>query len=87
MILFVCIECGKLFEAPANWKENRGECFGFPTYEELSGCPYCYGNYTEAHRCNCCGEWITGDYIKVEDSNRYCENCFIHMELGDEYEF
>ena len=41
-------------------------------------------NLTETYRCDYCGEWITGDYIKVENDNRYCENCFKHMELGEE---
>lgn len=84
MSKFVCLECGNIFSEPTRWKEDRGECFGFPSYEEISGCPNCSGGYTKAYQCNCCGEWITGDYIKVEDGNRYCENCFMHMELGEE---
>lgn len=42
------------------------------------------GTYAEAHECDCCGEWITGDYIKTKDGKRYCENCYTTMELGDE---
>ena len=84
--MFVCIECGCIFgeDEVRTWKEDRGECFGFPSYEKYSGCPNCGSSYTKAYRCDYCGEWITGDYIKVENDNRYCENCFRHMELGEE---
>jgi hypothetical protein len=83
--LFVSIDCGKMFPEPARWKEDRGEYFGFPTSEEFVGCPYCYGPHMEAHRCDCCDEWIVDDYIKTEDGKRYCNNCITHMELGEEY--
>jgi formylmethanofuran dehydrogenase subunit E len=82
--LFVCIECGETFLEPARWTEDRGEYFGFPTSEEFVGCPYCNAPYTEAHRCDCCEEWITGDYIKTDDGRRYCDNCITPMKLGDE---
>ena len=84
MRLFVCIECGEIFSEPARWKEDRGECFGFPSCEEFIGCPSCFGPLTEAHRCACCDEWINGDYIKIENGLRFCENCYVNMELGDE---
>lgn len=84
--MFVCLECGCVFceDEARTWKEDRGECFGFPSYETYSGCPNCGSGYTTTYRCDYCGEWITGDYIKVENDNRYCENCFRHMELGGE---
>lgn len=82
--MYICIECGNTFENPKRWQEDRGECFGFPTYESMSGCPDCSGCYTEAHRCNCCNEWIDDIYIKTDDGNRYCLNCYQVMHLGDE---
>lgn len=81
--MFVCCECGEIFSNYIRWKEDRGECFGFPTYEELCGSPCCGGNFVEAFKCDCCDEWITDDYIKVEDK-RYCSECYTPMELGDE---
>lgn len=84
MRLFVCIECGETFLEPARWEEDRGECFGFPTHEAVAGCPYCFGSFTEAHRCECCDEWIVDDYMKTEDGKRYCSNCTTQMKLGDE---
>lgn len=80
--LFVCLECRKVFEEPIYWEEDRGECFGFPSYERFSGCPMCHGAYTEAYECDCCGEVITDDYIKIEDK-RYCQECCQTVELGE----
>ena len=83
--MYICIECGSTFEDPVNWKEDRGEYFGFPAYEEYCGSPCCRGDYTEARPCACCGEWITTEtYVKTKDGDRFCENCFILMCLGDE---
>lgn len=82
--MFVCLECRKVFTSPIRWKEDRGECFGFPSYEEYWGSPCCHSNYTEAYECDCCGKWITGDYIKTDNGERYCENCIVHYELGEE---
>lgn len=83
VILLICIECGHNFEEPIHWKEKHG--LDTPPYEECDGCPRCGGAYTEAHRCDCCDEWISDDYIKTEDGKRYCNDCITHMELGEEY--
>lgn len=79
--MYVCIECGNLFENPIEWVETHG--LDTPPYEHWSGSPCCRSNYTEAFRCNECDDWITGDYIRVGDK-RYCDSCYSHMELGDE---
>ena len=82
--MFVCYECRETFDEPVCWREYRGECWGTPAYEELSGCPYCHGTYTEAHRCDCCGEWInTNVYVEV-DGKRYCEDCFTIKNLDED---
>ena len=81
MKLLVCLECGALFEEPAEWEEKHGLDCG--PYERWSGCPSCYGGYTDAHRCNECEEWIVDDYIKIGDK-RYCSECYLPMELGEE---
>ena len=82
--MFVCIECGGTFEDPIRWNEDRGEYFGFPSYEEYWGSPCCHGDYTEAKLCDCCGNVIQGDYIKTNNGERLCEDCFSYMKLGDE---
>ena len=83
MSKFVCIDCGAIFEEPQHWEDRHG--FDYGPFEEWSGCPYCGGAYAEAHECDCCGEWITGGYIKTEDEKRYCGKCYATMELGDEH--
>ena len=81
MKLFVCIECGNLFETPDEWEETHGLDHG--PYEHWTGCPACGGRYTDAHRCDECEEWIVDDYIKV-GGKRYCSECCLPMELGEE---
>ena len=81
--MYICLECGRIFSEPAKWKEDRGEYFGSPAYEEWWGCPNCHGDYAETYRCNRCGEWIGGSYITIDDK-RYCEYCYDKYELGEE---
>ena len=80
--MFVCLDCGKVFENADHYVETHG--LDTPPYEEWDGCPSCGGAYTEAHECDECGCWITGEYIKTASSQRICENCYNTMELGDE---
>ena len=80
--MFVCVECGHVFDQPDRWVERHG--FDYGPYESFSVCPKCRGSYVEAHKCDCCDEWITGSYIKTEDGKRYCENCYVVMDLEDE---
>lgn len=86
IILFVCVECQRLFseDEVVIWEEDRGEYWGTPCHEEIGGCPECGGSYVQAHRCDCCGEWIEDIYIKTNDDKRYCLNCYQVMDLGDE---
>lgn len=69
-----CLECGKVFEDDeiAHWQEIRGEFWGEPAYEDVSGCPYCQGDYEEAIKCESCGQYFTLDEL---DENHLCENC------------
>lgn len=45
--MFICLECGREFREPKHWEEYHGECFGYPAYEPMSGCPYCRGDYMD----------------------------------------
>lgn len=49
---YICLDCGREFDTPASWQEDRGECFGFPSYETMYGCPYCHGDYEEIEEEN-----------------------------------
>ena len=80
--MFVCTYCGHLFEIPKKYVEKHGlEFGGFETFE---GCPECGGHFATAFKCDCCHQYIVDDYIKTDDGNRYCGNCYIKAELGDE---
>jgi hypothetical protein len=80
--MLVCIECGHLFTEPIWWTEDHG--LDGPPYERFYGSPCCYANYAEAKECSCCGEYITDKYIKTDDGERYCENCYSTYDLGEE---
>ena len=51
--MFKCNECGNIFaeDELAEWNENRGEFWGMPAYERMTGCPAChctgYDDYEE----------------------------------------
>ena len=80
--MFVCVECGTLFECPERFVETHNlDC---PPYEEWDGCPRCAGAFIEAFRCHCCNEYITDSYIKTDDGKQYCTECYRERELEDE---
>lgn len=83
---FICLECGHVFDEEdiVRWQESRGEYWGAPCYETVTGCPACRGDYVETYRCSCCDEWIADDYVKIETGERFCNNCFMKFELGEE---
>ena len=80
-----CLECGKVFEDDeiAHWQESRGEFWGSPAYETMSGCPHCQGDYEEAYECEECGQYFTLDEL---DENCLCEDCREDEEDSDEEE-
>lgn len=82
--MYVCKSCGQTFYNIKTWIEDRGECFGFPSYEKFQGSPCCHAGYAKARQCDSCGDYLVGDYIKLIDGTRYCEECYQPMELGDE---
>lgn len=86
MSKFICLECGYVFDEDdiSVWREGRGEYWGTPCSEEMSGCPRCQGEYAKTYKCDRCDEWITGSYIKLESGERICEHCYTTYELGEE---
>ncbi|MBO7230076.1 MAG: hypothetical protein J6V20_01515 [Bacteroidaceae bacterium] len=85
--MLICTSCGKIFEqySTKTWEEDRGEFWGEPCYEQMSVCPFCGDNYTNAKQCVICGSWI-----KEEDWN-ICEDCLNEeftidncLEIGEE---
>ena len=44
--MYRCNDCGREFDELEFWQESRGEFWGIPCTETMSGCPYCYsGDY------------------------------------------
>lgn len=44
-----CNDCGATFDEcdVAEWNENRGEFWGMPAYERMTGCPECHSTDIE----------------------------------------
>lgn len=80
--MFVCLDCGHLFEEPHRWEERHG--FQHGPFEKWSGCPKCGEPFATTYKCECCGDWITGAYIKLNSGERICENCYTTYEIGEE---
>lgn len=86
-----CVECGHVFsEYELNtWEESRGEHFGIPCYEKMSGCPICEGDYEDAVECDICGE----SHLASELTGGVCEDCIktyqhdvdMHFKIGANY--
>lgn len=81
--MYRCIECGRIFEEgeEAVWYEDRGEYWGIPCRERVTGCPSCRGDYEEVFQCEECGEWFFED--ELEDG--LCEDCINEKEKNDDH--
>lgn len=79
--MYLCLDCGKLFETPTHYTEAHG--LDAPPYETWMGCPVCGGAYVETMRCEQCGEWITGEYIELNDGQCVCDECYIARDITD----
>jgi hypothetical protein len=75
--MYRCIVCGHLFEEgeQATWREDRGEFWGSPCNENVSGCPLCKGDYEEIKPCKICGSY------KHEADKKYCVDCMIDVKI------
>ena len=68
--MYICLECGHVFDEPTTWSESRPYGEGY-AYEGFSGCPCCQGGYEEAFECEFCGEYFSKDDL----DNGCCEKC------------
>jgi hypothetical protein len=80
--MYICLNCRTIFSKPDRWEERHG--FDYGPFEQWSGCPHCGDGYVELPRCDCCGEYIEGTYIRIENGDRICEHCYTVYEIGDE---
>ena len=79
--MYICLECDAKFEKPMYYRETHG--LDTPPYEEFEACPCCGGAFAETYECDCCGKWITGEYIETDDGYRYCDKCYHFKCIGD----
>lgn len=73
--MFVCGDCGAVFEKPAKrvetiWTKGRSEQY------VLGRCPECgSGNFEEGVKCGVCGE-IVSNFVAERSCGQYvCEKC------------
>lgn len=71
--MYKCLQCGHIFDEGEQdtWSESRGECFGFPCSEEMSGCPLCRGDYEKTVDCKICGS----EHLRDELNMGVCDEC------------
>lgn len=76
--MYKCLECGHIFEEgeQKTWNEDRGEFWGVPCSEEMSGCPICRGDYEEMKKCTICGQYFTEDKLHPN----VCDECISKYE-------
>ena len=71
--MFICNECGELFEEPIYIKEHHPYGDGYAT-EEWAVCPYCKENDLDvAERCIQCGEYF------ADLTSGLCDICYDDM--------
>ena len=79
--MYLCLDCGALFEDPQKYTETHG--LSSPPYETWTGCPECGGGYVETICCHLCGEWVTGEYVKLKDGTVACDQCYKVNDIID----
>lgn len=73
--MYICNNCGEVFETPATYEEHHPYGMGTAT-EEWAVCPHCEDtNYSEAKQCERCGELV------AELHEGLCDCCY-----GDMYD-
>lgn len=70
-MFYKCINCNHVFEdgEEQRWTESRGEFWGSPCCEEMSGCPVCGCGFEEVKPCKLCGGYSS------EMTGEYCSEC------------
>ena len=71
--MYLCLDCGELFQEPFMYVEKHGE--------QQMCCPYCKGDYVDTFRCDECGEWICSDKYYIIGKRKYCDECCMKISL------
>lgn len=77
--MYLCLDCGYMFEDPKTYKESHGL---EPPCDKREGCPYCSGAFVKTFKCSECDEWITGSYVKLKGGEKICDGCYVELEIG-----
>ena len=80
--MWICLDCQETFTNPKHCIDRCG--LDTPPYYEYDACPYCGGEFVETYKCDGCGEWISGSYVKLRNGDRFCEECYLVYEIGEE---
>lgn len=74
--MYICTDCGAVFETAKIEKENHPYGMGYAT-EEYCVCPSCGStNFSEAEKCELCGEYC------AELNEGLCESCY-EVDYGE----
>ena len=77
--MYKCYKCKEVFSADdLDWvREETGECWGTPAYEERAVCPVCKAEkIAECETCECCGNFFFPGVDAYElDGELYCSEC------------
>lgn len=78
--MYICEECRNLFSEPTYTSVQSLEWHGdnYPEVKAISPC--CYAGYVKAKRCSICGEYIIGKYVRTENDDLICDNCYIELD-------
>ena len=80
--MFICKDCGSLFENPDHMEENVGEYCGQPAFQTIDICPNCHcDEIDEARMCEICGEWISEDDMECD----VCYDCMNEHKYDFDY--
>ena len=74
--MFLCMDCGAVFEEPNEVYDVWLEHFGYPCRKMYDSCPKCYSdNIVKAKRCGICGEYLEAS--KLEEG--FCPQCALKV--------
>lgn len=79
--MYLCLDCRDLFDEPIKYTEKHS--LDTPPYETWFGCPSCGGGYIEAKQCDICKDWITDEYIEINNGTFVCDNCYCIKNIED----
>lgn len=80
--MYYCPNCKSEFDEPKLIKDYVVND-PYPDGPIICVCPFCRSeDFVQAVKCDGCGEYIIGEYVKVSDRN-YCEDCYEMCDTTD----